>query len=71
MSTLITAPAVPDMATQVRCNKYGRVSAASDLRYAAAEHFRPSRLLPWLVAAGALLVWLLMRLFAPLSIRAP
>ncbi|MBX3622228.1 MAG: hypothetical protein KF891_19855 [Rhizobacter sp.] len=56
VSTLIAAPAVPDMATQVRCDTCGRVSAASDLRHVAADRFKPSRLLPWL-AAAALLIW--------------
>jgi endogenous inhibitor of DNA gyrase (YacG/DUF329 family) len=63
VSTLIAAPAVPDMATQVRCDKCGRVSAASDLRYSAAAHFKPIRLLLWLVA-GAFLVWVLVQLLA-------
>lgn len=53
VSTPIAAPAVPDMATQVR-----------DLRYTAAEHFKPSRLLLWLVAA-AFLVWVFIRLLFP------
>jgi len=55
----MAAPAVPDMATQVRCDRCGRVSAASDMRHtAAAEQFKPSRLLLWLVVA-AFLAWLL------------
>ncbi len=58
VSTLIAAPAIPDMATQVRCDKCGRVSAASDLRYAAVEHLTPLRLLLWIVA-GAFLIWVL------------
>ena len=49
VSTLIAAPAVPDMATQVRCEKCGRLSAASNLRPTAAEAFKAPRLLPWLV----------------------
>ena len=60
VSTLIAAPAVPDMATQVRCDKCGRLSAASDLRHTAAEGFRASRLLPWLVTIAlvvCVLIW--------------
>lgn len=60
VSTLIAAPAVPDMATQVRCDKCGRVFAASELRHTAAEHFKPSRLLLGLVA-GAFLAWVLVQ----------
>lgn len=56
ISTLVPAPAVPDMATQVRCNACGRVSAASDLRYSVADRFRPKRLVLWLVVAGVLLL---------------
>lgn len=63
VSTLIAAPAVPDMATQVRCNQCGRLSAASDLRLAVADRFTPKRALPWLlvVAAVSALGWLLLR----------
>jgi len=55
VSTLVPAPAVPDMATQVRCNACGRVSAASDLRHSVADRFRPKRLVLWLLVAGVLL----------------
>ncbi len=61
VSTLFAAPAVPDMATQVRCDNCGRISAASDLRVVVADRFVPRRVWPWfLVAAVALsaLVWL-------------
>jgi hypothetical protein len=64
VSTLLAAPAVPDMATQVRCGKCGRVSAASDLRVAVADRFLPKKALTWfLVAIVALsaLAWLLLR----------
>jgi len=64
VSTLIAAPAVPDMATQVRCDKCGRLSAASDLRYTAAEGLKASRLLLWLVAI-ALVVCVFMWRFVP------
>lgn len=52
VSTLIPAPAVPDMATQDAC---GRVSAASDLRYSMGDRFRLKRAVLWLVVAGVLL----------------
>lgn len=55
VSTLIAAPAVPDMATQVRCNACGRVSAASDLRHSVVGRFRQKPLVLWLVVAAALL----------------
>jgi hypothetical protein len=55
VSTLAPAPAVPDMATQVRCSACGRVSAASDLRCSVADRLRPRRLLPWLLVA--VLLW--------------
>lgn len=56
ISTLVAAPAVPDMATQVRCAACGRVSAASDLRHAVADRLGPRRLVLWLLAA-AILLW--------------
>jgi len=49
------------MATQARCAKCSRVSAASDLRYNTVGHFKPSRLLLWLVGGG-FLAWVLMQL---------
>ena len=63
MSTLGGAPAVPDMATQRRCDNCGRVSAASDLRYIVADRFNTKRLFVWLVVA-AILAWALMRLLS-------
>ena len=58
VSTLITAPAVPDMATQVRCNACGRVSAASELRHTVADRFNEPRIAAW-VAAAAFAAWVL------------
>jgi len=63
MSTLGGGPAVPDMATQVRCNNCGRVSAASDLRYVVADRFNTTRVLVWTVVV-ALLAWILIRLLS-------
>jgi len=57
MSTLGGAPAVPDMATQRRCNNRGRVSAVSDLRYSRSLQYKA---LAWLVVA-ALSAWALTR----------
>jgi hypothetical protein len=54
VSTLSQAPAVPDMATQVRCSSCGRTSAASDLRHTVSDRFRPTRPLLWLSAAALL-----------------
>jgi len=51
------------MATQVRCDHCGHVSAASDLRYTAAGHIEPARVVLWVVAA-AVVVWALAQLFA-------
>ena len=59
ISTLIPAPAVPDMATQVRCDACGRVSAASELRHAAVHRYPRLRWAVVVVAAVALLAGLL------------
>jgi hypothetical protein len=56
VSTLVPSPAVADMATQVRCNTCGRLSAASDLRHSVADRFRPKRLVMCLFVAG-LMLW--------------
>jgi hypothetical protein len=58
LSTLMPAPPVPDMATQVRCNSCGRVSAASDLRHTVADRFRIPRWV-WAALAVAVAAWLL------------
>jgi hypothetical protein len=55
VSTLVPAPAVPDMATQLRCNACGRVSASGDLRCSVADRFRSKRLFLWLLVAAVLL----------------
>ena len=55
VSTLVAAPAVPDMATQARCSSCGRVSAASDLRSSVAGE--PGWILQAVLAAvGAVFV---------------
>lgn len=63
VSTLIAASAVPDMATQVRCSKCGRISAANELRYTVAARFNRTRLVLWVLAAAFLawVLWLLLR----------
>jgi len=61
VSTLIPAPAVPDMATQVRCGKCGRVSAASDLRTDTADKLTKPHLALWIVGVVAVL-WVLVEL---------
>lgn len=55
IATLNSAPAVPDMATQVRCDTCGRVSSSSDLRYCVADRFRiRSNTWGWLLVAALL-----------------
>jgi predicted RNA-binding Zn-ribbon protein involved in translation (DUF1610 family) len=62
VSTLVQAPAVPDMATQVRCTSCGRVSAASDLRHHVADRVSSTRVLYGLLSLAALaLAWALLR----------
>ncbi len=56
VSALMAAPAVPDMATQVRCPHCGRVSAASDLRPGTADRFTKPHLALWIVGV-ALAAW--------------
>ena len=51
------------MATQVRCDRCGHVSAASDLRYTAAGHLELARFVREVVAA-AVVAWVLVQLFA-------
>lgn len=63
VSTLVPAPAVPDMATQVRCSRCGRTSAASELRYTVADRFSRARVLGWAIVAlfFAWVLWSLLR----------
>lgn len=58
VSSLMQAPAVPDMATQVRCAKCGRVSAASDLRTDTADTLTKAHLALW-IAGVVVVVWAL------------
>jgi predicted RNA-binding Zn-ribbon protein involved in translation (DUF1610 family) len=60
ISTLISAPAVPDMATQMRCTSCGRMSASSSLRHAVADRFRAAQLL-LAFASVVFLAWALWR----------
>lgn len=64
VATLVAAPAVPDMATQVRCTACGRLSAASDLRTDVADRFTKPHLALRIVGVALLLgvaVWLFLR----------
>jgi membrane protein required for beta-lactamase induction len=61
VASLMAAPAIPDMATQVRCKRCGRISAASDMRPGVAENSMTPRAAVWLVAA-ALVVWAVVQL---------
>lgn len=62
VSTLMAAPAIPDMATQVRCAKCGRVSAASDLRTEAADKLTKPHLAMWILGV-AFVAWAVVELF--------
>lgn len=53
LSTLVPAPAVPDLATQVRCSHCGRVSAASDFRSSGMGPRGKADRVVWLVIAAA------------------
>jgi len=53
LSTLMPAPAVPDMATQVRCPRCGLLFADGDIRYL---HANSSRSVLIVLAAVAALV---------------
>lgn len=61
LSSLMAAPAIPDMATQVRCNHCGKVSAASDMRLDAAYKSTKLHLAVWVLGA-ALVVWAVVEL---------
>ena len=56
VSTLMAAPAIPDMATEVRCPKCGRVSTARDVRTETADQFAKAHLGLWLVGV-VVLIW--------------
>lgn len=58
VSTLMPAPAIPDMATQVRCAKCGHVAAASDMRTGTADKLAKAHLGLW-IAGVVLVVWAL------------
>ncbi len=58
LSTTIAAPAVPDMATQVRCPSCQVVFAQSDVLYAGASAPRYLRILTW-IGTFAVLAWVL------------
>jgi hypothetical protein len=51
------------MATQVRCSKWGRISAASELRHTVADRFNRVRVIGWVVVAllAAWVVWSVLR----------
>ena len=56
VSTLMAAPAIPDMATEVRCAKCGRISAASDMRTDTADNLTKPHLVLWIVGV-VVVVW--------------
>lgn len=61
VSTLMPAPAIPDMATEVRCAECGRVSAASDLRSDTADRLAKPHLALWIVGV-VVVVWAVVEL---------
>jgi hypothetical protein len=56
VSLLIPAPAVPDMATQLRCPDCHHLFADSDIRYLAASRFQLPRVV-FIVACLGLVIW--------------
>ena len=56
MATLIIAPAVPDMATQVRCPQCQHLFAESEVRYQRSSGVRGSAVALWLLGAGLLIL---------------
>jgi hypothetical protein len=64
VALLMPAPAVPDMATQVRCPYCHHLFADGDVRYQDADPSR--RVRPMVVAACVLFAaWLLYKFFSP------
>ena len=61
VSSLMPAPAIPDMATQVRCAKCGHVSAACDMRTDTADKLTKAHLGLW-IAAVVFAVWAVVEL---------
>lgn len=59
VSTTIAAPAVPDMASQVRCPNCQHVFADAEVRHNRAPHLSARHLL-WAVPVLALLGWWLL-----------
>jgi len=62
VSTLIIAPAVQDMATQVRCPHCQHLFAESEIRYLRSSHTKGTAVAFWLIVV-TLLVWAAYRLF--------
>lgn len=56
VSTLMPSPAIPDMATQVRCPRCRRLSAGSDLRSEAAGRSSTFNVVAW-CGVAALVAW--------------
>jgi uncharacterized C2H2 Zn-finger protein len=63
ISLLVAAPAVRDMATQVRCPTCQYVFAEGEVRYLNASGAKGARATAWLVIAAAF-VWAVYQLFA-------
>lgn len=56
VATLMPAPAVPDMATQVRCPKCGHVFADNEIRYQRSTGATSAQAIIWLAVIG-IFVW--------------
>jgi hypothetical protein len=61
IATLIAAPAVPDMATQVRCPKCGHVFAQCEVRYLRAGTRIGTTAIVWIVVT-ILFLWAIYQL---------
>jgi uncharacterized C2H2 Zn-finger protein len=62
VSLLIPAPAVPDMATQVRCPHCHHLFADGEVRYLASSRSKVSRVLV-ILACLSLVVWAVYQLY--------
>ena len=62
VSLLIPAPAVPDMATQVRCPHCDHLFADGEIRHLAAPRLKLSRVFLILVCLG-LVIWMAYRAY--------
>ena len=62
VATLIDAPAIPDMATQVRCPQCQHVFAESEIRYRRSSGLTGSAAALWLLGLG-FVIWAIYQLY--------